>query len=887
MSATKRRSTTRSGLRTGVTPRGPRWLVDRAVDPGLADDINGEIEYRWRTASGSRLGVTLHLYRFALSVAWHAFRERRRPLVADETHRRRTMLNLRLAIRRWTVRPALALTAIAVLALGLGATTSIASIVDAVLLRPLPWMRADELVDVFVERPAWRANPVLAGSAASGTISWVMLKTIQRDSRTLATFGAWQTARQTLNGPDNEPVRTMSVTASFLPMLGVSPARGRFFTAEEDDTPSDIALISWESWQRRHGLREDIVGQMLSIDEQRFRIAGVLPRGFRFGSLDGVEVILPLGRTPLPNRTEGNHFLNGIGRLADLATVAQATQELHPWISGTEGLDQKRARVTAHDADRRAGSSAPLLMLFGAAGLLLLIATANVAALLLGDATTRRQEMAIRAALGGTRRDVSRQLFVEHLVLAVAAAGAGLLVAAVLTPLLLSLVPAAIPLADTARLDARVFALAGLLAVATAIGFGVFPSMLMAGGDPAGALREAGREGGLHRARGFRWVVVGQLALATVLLVGAGLFVETVRRLSSQPLGFDADQLAVATLRLPALPGATPEERAARRAQRTQSIIDRLAAEPGVTQAAAASSAPFSGGLGTSSIQIPGKTFEKDPNTQRHIVTDRYFETMGIPIFKGRGFLPEDQFGGHAAVVSDEFERVLMDGDALGKRFVLNGDEHTIVGVIRSTRQRRHTDPPSIAMYALGRQLPQWTTHSFVVRTASDAELALPQVRHAIVSADPQASFLSLEPMAAMTRRSLGEERYRAQLTAAFGILAVALSAIGLYGLVARSVTDRRREMGVRLALGADPVAVRRLVMRQALRLVALGLGAGVPLAVGISYALRGFLFDVAPASPVVVALAASVLALAATAAAFVPALRAGRTDPIEALRAR
>ena len=258
-----------------------------------------------------------------------------------------------------------------------------------------------------------------------------------------------------------------------------------------------------------------------------------------------------------------------------------------------------------------------------------------------------------------------------------------------------------------------------------------------------------------------------------------------------------------------------------------------------------------------------------------------------MSIVRGRGFLPEDQFGMHAAVVTDEFERILMDGNAVGKRFVLNGDEHSIVGVVRATKSRRYTDEPSIAMYALVRQLPQWPTNTFIVRVGTDGERLMPQVRRAILDDASQASFLALDTMTSMTRRSVAEERYRAQLTAAFGILAVVLSAIGLYGLVARSVTDRRREMGVRLALGADAIAVRRLVMRQALLLVGFGLVAGVPAAVAVSYALQRFLFGVAPASPAILALAAGVLALAATVAAFVPALRAGRTNPVEALRAR
>ena len=793
--------------------------------------------------------------------------------------------SLRLAVRRWIARPGLALAAVAILALGLGATTSIYSIVDAVLLRPAPWSRPHELVDVYVERPGWSANPVLAASASSGQISWPMLRTIQQNSRTLSEFAAWRSLRQTLNGSQNEPVRTLSVTAGFLPMLGVVPVRGRFFTTEEDDASSDAVLLSWNAWHRRYGGREDIVGQSIAVDEQTFRVVGVLPRDFRFGIGDPPEVVFALGRTPLTERTDGNHFLNAVGRLAPGATIAQATQELHPWISGKEGLAQKRARVIPLDADRRAPSQTPLLILLGSAGLLLLVAVANVAALLLGDATSRRQEIAIRAALGGTRGQVARQLFLENFVLAAVATGAGLFAAIALTPVLLSLAPAAIPFADTVRLDARVFSFSVVLAVATALLFGVLPSVSMAGADPASALRDGGRGGSPERVRGFRWVVAAQVALATILLVGAGLLVETVRQLTSLSLGFNAHGLVVATLRLPATSGATPEERAARRAQRTQTIIDALSTSSGVSVATATSTAPFSGGTGSSGIQIPGKTFEKPPVTHRHIVTDSYFATLGIPMLKGRGFEPQDGFGAHVAVVTDEFERVLLDGDAVGRRFVLNGDEHTVVGVIKAAKHQRYTDEPQIAMYALLRQLPQWATNTIIARTERDAALMVPEIRRAIIAAEPQASFITLETMDDMTRRSIGDERYRAQLTAAFGVIAVLLCSIGLYGLVARSVSDRRRELGVRLALGADPVSLRRLVLQQALGVVAFGLAAGIPAALLVSYSLRGLLFGVPPASPLIVLLASGAIAIAATTAAFGPALRAGRTDPIEALR--
>jgi predicted permease len=363
--------------------------------------------------------------------------------------------------------------------------------------------------------------------------------------------------------------------------------------------------------------------------------------------------------------------------------------------------------------------------------------------------------------------------------------------------------------------------------------------------------------------------------------VGAGLLTETVRQLTSQPLGFDAERLVVTSLRLPPIAGMTAPQRAAR----IQVLVDRLAAEPGIQNAAATSSAPFSGSMGSNSFQIPGRTFDRDPNANRHIVSERYFDTLGIRPLKGRVFDATDRFGAHAAVVTDEFERVLMEGDALGKRFVLNGDEHTIVGVVPAPKHRRFSDQPSIAFYALSRQLPMWATPTLMARTAGDPEQQLSMVRQIVTAAEPHASFVTLETMTAMTRRSIADERYRAQLAMIFAGMAVFLSAIGLYGLVTSVVNERRREMGIRMALGARPAQVRGLVLIRTLRLVGGGVLVGVPAALSVARGLASFLFGVPPTSPTIVLIAVCTIATAALLAALGPALRASRINPTDALR--
>ena len=789
--------------------------------------------------------------------------------------------DLRLAMRRWSSRPALALTAILVLSIGIGATTSIFSIVDAVLLKPQPWKDPDRLVTLFVERPDWRTNPVLQNSWNTGNISWTILKDLQRRPETFESFAAWQSGRLTLNGDDNELVTTLQVTSSLLPMLGVSPVRGRFFTAEEDDTSSTNVVVGYETWQRRFGGRDDIVSQNVSLNETRFSIVGVLPRGFRFGVNERVEFLLPMGRVPLGERIEGNHFLNGVGRIAAGVTTDQARQQADPWVTGNEGLEKKRTRLISLDEDRRADSRRPLWLLLTGAGLLLVIAASNVAALLMGDAASRQQEIAVRAALGGARMQVARQLFSESLLLALGAAAAGLVVAFGLTPALVSMAPAALPIFGDVGVDLRVFGFSLGLTAMTLLFFGLVPSLRLASADPADALRAGGRDPGLRRTRGYRWIVASQVALTTILLVGAGLLVETVIQTTSLPLGFEPHGLGVTSLRLPPVTGATAEQRAAR----SQRIVDRIRSIPGVSGAAATSTAPFSSSGGSSRIQIPGKTFAANPSVNRHIVTADYFDTLGLRIIKGRAFDDTDQHGTHAAVVTDEFERALFDGDGLNKRFVLNGDEHTIVGVVRAAKHRKYTDAPSMAFYVLSRQLPPWPTPHFIVRTTGDAEAMLPTLRRAILDVEPQASFITLETMDAMTRRSIADEEFRARLGVAFGLLAVVLSAIGLYGIVARSISDRRREMGVRLALGAAPSAVRALVFRQAFVIVGAGVLVGLPAALLAARGLTSILYNVSPASPVAIAAALVAIAASAAVAAVGPALRAGRVDPVKALR--
>lgn len=363
-----------------------------------------------------------------------------------------------------------------------------------------------------------------------------------------------------------------------------------------------------------------------------------------------------------------------------------------------------------------------------------------------------------------------------------------------------------------------------------------------------------------------------------MLVTAASLSSETLLRMTSEPVGFRPENLVVASLHVPPDATVTPDMRI----RRNDDLVARLASLRGVDAATATSTAPFSGSYGSNGITVEGKPAD----ASRHIVSDDYFRTMGIPIVKGRGFERTDAPGDCVAVVTQEFERRFMEGEAVGKQFTLNKNVHRVIGVVPATKHRRYTDEVGPAFYALNRQLPGWSTGTFIVRTTTDGQSMLSAVRKVLESAEPQSSIVTLETMRDMMRRSVAEERYRAVLSVVFGATALLLAAMGLYGLIARAAAERQREIGVRLALGAQRGAVLRLVLRQALVLVVAGVLIGVPAAMSASGLVASLLYGVTPASPHTFVLAAALLGSVAVVAALLPARRAARTDPVIVLRA-
>ncbi len=835
----------------------------------------------------------------------------------------------RHGLRRWRHRPGFALTAILTLALGIGATTATFSLVDAVLLQPLPWTDPDRLVAVHAVYPQRRQNPAAALTWNRGTVSYQTWDALRQEAA-FADVGVWR--RRTLDTTFGEArtalVETMDVSSGFLPMLGVRLAHGRFFTTREDDDNSNSVILTYEAWQRHFGGRADVIGQAARLghassgDDEAKIIVGVLEPGFSFDGDLVPEVLFPVGIGAAVQRQYLNGGLRVVARLRPEVEVTAAAVAADRIIRLIETREPSSGRVVPLPDDLTRGATRPLLLLFGGAALLLLIACSNVAGLLLGDGRARRHEFAVRAALGGGRARMVRQLLVEHALLGVAGAAAGLSLAYWLMKMCVAFAPAALPrLADVA-LDGRVVLFALALGMLTLLVFGVVPAWSLARTPAARALAEGGRDGASSRHSGQRIVVAAALALALVLLVGASLFGETLLRLAALPLGFDPSNLTVVSFRMTTLPNQsegritaeeyralTPEQHRVRNRQladrwttgwflHTAGAMDRLAALPGVTGVAGGYSAPFLGVRPAILLRLPERPKEDGVLTRGHTVTEGYFETMKTPILRGRNFEPRDRIGADRApfsrdpnlppppastLISQELERRIFGGSGVGRQLVL-GDRLVlnVIGVVPNARWRKGDDDLA-AYYVLGEAYN--TVSTFFIRTSGDTAVPLSAIRSTLQAYNPNIVVTSTASMDQLMSRAVAEERFRALLSVLFGGVALLLAVVGLYGLVARRVADRRREIGVRVALGARPADVRALVFMDAIRTIAIGFAVGLPMAFAASQVTQTLLYGVSPTAPHVFAAAGAALAIAAIAAALVPARRATSIDPILVLK--
>jgi putative ABC transport system permease protein len=840
--------------------------------------------------------------------------------------------DVRHALRRWRRRPGFALTAILTLALGIGATTAIFSIVDAVLLRPLPWTDPDRLVVIHAVFPERRQNPASALTWNRGQISYPAWDALRREP-VFEDIGVWgkPALDATFGEARTEMVQTMDVSSRFLPMLGVRLVHGRYFTEVEDNRPSDSILITYEAWQRRFGGRQDVVGQAVRLGSASSGgstsriVVGVVEAGFDFDGDPVPEVLLPVGIPSEVSRKYPSPSLRVVAKLAPGATLTAAATAADRVIRAVETRESTTGRVVPLPEEMVRGATRPLLLLFGGAAVLLLIACANVAGLLLGEARARRHEIAVRASLGGSRARVLRELLVEHAILGAAGVAAGLTLAYWLLKLCVAIAPTALPRLDTISLDARVTVFALVVGLVTVLIFGVIPALSLARTPAARVLAEGGRDGAAGRHLGQRLVVAGAIGLALVLLVGASLLGETLMRLAARPLGFDPANLSVISFRMTRLPNQpskpitaaeyeaqTPGQRFDRLrfiAERQTSswwlnmsgAMERVAAQPHVAAVAGAYTSPFLGVRLATNIRPSGRPAQDAIVVRQQLVNETYFSTLGTPILRGRAFAGTDRIGPAAAVrfrgpepqpalptiVSVTVERRFFGGDAVGRQILLGVPPTetvlNVIGVVPDTRWRNQYDDDPAAFYMLAEA--HHGVNTFFVRTSAGAEAPLPAIRQALQDYNPNIVVTATASMETLVARSMAEERFRALLATIFGAAALVLAAVGLYGLAARRVADRRREIAVRVALGARPVDVRRLIVSDALRTIALGLLVGLPAAFAASQVTQTLLFGVTPTAPRVFATAAAVLALAAVLATILPARRAAAIDPMVVLK--
>jgi putative ABC transport system permease protein len=802
--------------------------------------------------------------------------------------------DLRFALRTLRKNPGFAVVVLLTLALGIGANAAIFSVVDAVVLRPLPYRDADRLVVVWgnLHRPGVEEIPGSAGEYVD-----------YRDgSRVLEQVAAYDTVGFNLTGgAAPERVEGAVVTASLFPLLGAGAEIGRTFaTAEEQPGRGQVALISHALWARRFGSDRAVVGRRVPIDGRPVEIVGVMPPGFRFPD-ETTEVWKPivLDADAVSANNRGSHGFTVLARMKEDATIAQARADLDSVAATFKARfpDNYRNGFTTTLRPLRdeivGDTGRALFVLLAAVGLVLLIACANVANLLLARAASRRKEIALRTALGAGRGRVVRQLLTESVLVALAGGAMGLVLAVWGVDALVAAAPDSIPRLREVGVDGRVAGFTALVSIATGLLFGVAPAFNASRAELSETLKEGGRSGAVAHGRGGRLLVVSEMALSIVLLIAAGLLLRSFARLQRVQPGFEPGRLLTVRLSLPESRYPTFQKGDAF----FDDLFARLRSAPGVGGIAAINALPFSGSGGSRSFRIEGRAPlrpNESTEEQIRIVTDGYFRVMGIPVIKGREFGDRDALSApRVAVVNEALARKhFPNDDPIGKRVAFQSDDpqwYEIVGVVGDVKHRGLDAADRPELYVPYRQplFASWTVRPMylVVRTVAEPGGAAATVRQAIDRIDRDQPISDARSMDERIDRSLTGRRFNTVLLLLFAALAMTLAAVGIYGVVAYSVTERTHEIGVRLALGAERRDIVSMVMRQGLTMTALGTAIGIGAALALARLIAGLLFGVSAADPATFMAVPVILATVSLAACYVPARRATRVDPMLALR--
>lgn len=798
--------------------------------------------------------------------------------------------DLRFAARAFLTSPAFTAVAIVTLALGIGANTAIFSVVYTLLLKPLPYRDPGRLAVVWEHNlPRDRKSNVVS---PGNYLHWREMNTAFAEMSIVSM--TFRTAFTGDGEPEELPIQI--VNATLFPMLGVSAARGRVFT-DGDDRPAAprVALISDRLWRRRFGGDPGIVNRTLLFGGNPYIIVGVLPRGFSI--LDtGVDVWMP-ARFAADERTPQGRWTMVVARLKDGVSFGQAQNDM------TRVAAQLTRMFPAFDtgwtarvvplAEQLTGDVRPaLLVMLGAVGFVLLIACANVANLLLARATTRQRELAVRAALGADRRRLFRHLFAESLVLAAAGAAAGIVLAWWSLRILRTAVASSIGVQrlDSVGLSGWVLLFAMAIAGASALLFGVVPAMTAAGAPLTDALKEGGRTGtGARSGRARQAFVVAEVALALILLVGAGLLARSFWTLVRVDAGFDPARTV--TMKV-TLPSAAYRERPKIIAFFDR-LFERIDALPGVRSSGGVSFIPLVGLGAATSFSIEGAPDPgagNAPVADVRVVTHNYFAAMGIPLVKGRLFDGRDSVPGtrRLLISASLAKKYFGDADPIGRRIVLSWYDEgpdEIVGVVGDIRAASlETEPRPTTYLPPARFAYPYT--SVIVKTSGDGMALVPSLVRAVRDLDANVPVADIRPMTDVISISTAQRRVTMMLLVAFATLALLLAAVGVYGVISYSVTQRTREIGIRMALGAARLTVLRMIVAAAMTLVGAGVLAGMAGAWLLSRLIQNLLFGVEPSDPLTFAAVAAVLGVVAACAALLPAARATRVDPAVALRA-
>ena len=870
----------------------------------LAESIAGDLEEERRSLGAGAFWFWTQTLNIAFHYIWKRIREavislfQNSDAVCPQTSKgdgiMETIWNdLRYGARMLLKAPVFAIVSVLTLALGIGATTAIFSVVNALLIQPLPLPNAERMFQIL-------------GTDKTGEriyMSYPDFEDMSRQARLFEGFSAFVGQSVNLTGrAEPQRVRGGFVSDTFFNVIGVQPSVGRGFTPGVDDREGAerICILQYETWQNVFGADPNFLGKSIILNNESFTVIGILPKGFRF-PFDEIELWIPHHHWPVfraamkdgsvQKRTEG--YVGPIATLKEGVTFDQARSELagifknlskqHP-EAGSRSIEMTDLRTTIIGDTRQMA-----LVLLGAVMFVLLIACTNVANLMLSRAAARQRELATRAALGAGRRRLVAQLLTETALLWIAGCAGGLLVGWWGLTLLLAAAPADLPGGIVARLDPTVFAFAFGLTALTAILFGMIPAVRFSSPNVMDAIKEGGRSGAGsgHRSRLRSALVIGQVALTLILLVGSALMLRSLQKLTTVDVGFKPENLLTMEYRLPLNKYPEPSQQW----QTHKQIIERVRQLPGVQSAALIGGLPFSGNGNTVTFTIPGKPLKEDaaPRARLNTSSTDYFRTMGIPVLRGRVFNDQDRGGTPLVAVINQHiaERFWPGQDPVGQKIQLSDDgqpvDLEIIGVVGNTKQYGLDDPDIGYIYGAQAQKPG-IFNTIVVRTAGDAMNMSHSVRGAVWSVDAEQPVWKIRTVESLIERSLGMPRFVMQLMSCYAILALLLAAVGIYGVMSYSVTQRTYEIGVRMALGAQKTDVMRMLLRYGLLVIGSGVILGLTGALALGRVVQSMLFQTSPSDPSTLVIGAALLAVTAMIAGYLPARRATRVDPLVSL---